>query len=227
MAKLICLQAGHEGTTTGATGAPGEQEFTVRIRNRLSQILISKGFQVQLVNANPPTNTINKDYDLFLAIHYDADIYGEGGGFLDIPLPENDEATVESKRIKETIESEYFNHSGIVNKPNRRNPRTWLYYMWTRLSPKTPCVIIECGVGQDAHDKVILTDTDRVCNAITRGICKAFGVPFDAPIPPTEPMVTIKQSEYDQLKDLAGQAQAAKNAYARLKKGIQDYINNN
>lgn len=44
---------------------------------------------------------------------------------------------------------------------------------------------------------------------------------------PQEPMVTIKQSEYDHLKDLAGQTQAAKDAYAKFKKGIQDYINNN
>lgn len=198
MAKLICLQAGHEGTTTGATGAPGEQEFTVRIRNRLSQILISKGFQVQLVNANPPASDINKDYSLFLAIHYDANIYGTGGGFVDFPEPSTDAATIESQRIAKDITSEYFKNSGIVDYPERSNGNTRYYYMWSRLSAKTPCVIIECGVGQDAHDKVILTDTDRVCNAIARGICKAFNVPFDAVVPPP-PSVDYK-AKYEALQ---------------------------
>lgn len=55
--------------------------------------------------------------------------------------------------------------------------------MWKFLSFKTPCVIIECGVGKDEHDSVILADTERVANAIVRGICKAFNVPFDNPTP--------------------------------------------
>ena len=185
---LICLQAGHEGVTSGATGAPGEQELNVRIRNRLSQVLISKGFQVQLVNANPPQSEIKKDFGLFLALHGDANVYGTGGGFVDHPEPSTDAATVESQRIDKAIEDEYFKNSGIVNHPERSNANTRYYYMWARLSAKTPCVIIEMGVVQDAHDKVILADTDRVVNAIARGICKAFNVPFDPPTPPAPPV---------------------------------------
>jgi N-acetylmuramoyl-L-alanine amidase len=196
MKPLICLQAGHENAKNncvqalrGGTGAPGEAEFTVRIRNRLSQILQEKGFAVQLVdatfNCNPERG---KDFSLFLAIHYDADIYGTGGGFVDIPEPSTDLATKESKRIRDAIAGEYFKHSGI-KEINRSNANTRYYYMWKELSAKTPCVIIECGVGKDEHDSVILADTDRVANAIARGICKAFNMPFDtpAPTPPTPP----------------------------------------
>jgi N-acetylmuramoyl-L-alanine amidase len=197
--KFICLQSGHEGVTSGATGAPGEQELNVRIRNRLCQVLISKGFIVQLVNANPGNNEIKKDFDLFLALHGDANIYGTGGGLVDYPDPKVDQVTAESKRIKEAIESMYFDNSGIVNHPERSNANTKYYYMWSRLTAKTPCVIMEMGVVQDAHDKVILADTDRVANAIARGICKAFGVPYDQVIP-TEPMVTITKNEYEGMK---------------------------
>jgi N-acetylmuramoyl-L-alanine amidase len=196
MAKLICLQAGHEGVTTGATGAPGEQELNVRIRNRLSQILISKGFQVQLVNANPPSTEINKDFSLFLALHGDANIYGTGGGFIDHPDPSTDAATAESQRIDLAMESEYFDHSGIVNHPERSNPNTKFYYMWAQLSAKTPCVIMEMGVVQDAHDKVLLADTERIASAIARGICKAFNVAFDPP--PIDPTIALNQK----IKDL-------------------------
>jgi N-acetylmuramoyl-L-alanine amidase len=206
MAKLICLQAGHEGVTSGVTGAPGEQELNVRIRNRLSQILISKGFVLQLVNANPPTSQIAKDFDLFLALHGDANIYGTGGGvvaYISPLIDSSPESNAESKRIKDCIESEYFKNSGIVNHLERNNANMTEYYMWSELSAKTPCVIMEMGVVQDAHDKVILADTDRVANAIARGICKAFNVPFDTTTPPpvtTGTTITIQKTEYDALK---------------------------
>lgn len=194
MKPFVCLQAGHQNARNncepalrGGTGAPGEAEFTVRVRDRLSQILQERGFAVQLVdatfNCNPERS---KDFDLFLAIHYDADIYGTGGGFVDIPEPSTDHATKESKRIRDAIASEYFRHSGI-KEVNRSNANTRYYYMWRVLSAKTPCVIIECGVGKDEHDSVILSDTDRVANAIARGICKAFNLPFDKPAPKPDP----------------------------------------
>lgn len=194
------LQGGHLGVTTGATGAPGEQELTRRIRDRLSQILISKGFQLYLVDAQPPQNQINQDFDLFLAIHGDANIYGTGGGFIDHADPSVDAVTQESQRIDREIEAEYFQHSGIVNHPERSNANTKFYYMWDRLTAKTPCVIIELGVVQDAHDKVILSDTERVCNALARGVCRAFGVPFDAAPQPIPDTITITKVEYEGLK---------------------------
>lgn len=218
MLRKICLQAGHENAKNNCdpnlrkgTGAPGEVEFTVRLRNRLSQILLSKknadgsdAFTLQLVDAtfNCDPKADDTDHHLFLAIHYDADIYaGTGirdGGFVDFPEPSTDHATQESQRITRALEEEYFPHAGIRNMPNRRNANTKHYYMWKFLSAKTPCVIIECGVGQDPHDKVILADTDRVANAIARGICKAFGVPFDAPTPPTpQPPVEDWKKKYE------------------------------
>jgi N-acetylmuramoyl-L-alanine amidase len=225
MAKLICLQAGHEGVTVGATGAPGEQELNVRIRNRLSSILISKGFVLQLVNANPPQAEINKDFDLFLALHGDANVYGTGGGvigYIDPAIDSSPESNAESKRIKEAIESEYFNRSGIVNHPERNNVNITRYYMWSQLSAKTPCVLLEMGVVQDAHDKVILTDTDRVANAIARGVCKAFNVPFD-PVPPVIDYKKLYEDEVKahnitkaQLKACEGQVNSLKATMAEI-----------
>ena len=232
MAKLICLQAGHEGVTSGATGAPGEQELTVRIRNRLCNVLISKGFVVQLVNANPSNAEINRDYDLFLALHGDADIYGTGGGLVDNPAQKNPDGTIfdivypESKRIKEAIESLYFAESGIVNHPERSNANTKYYYMWSRLSAHTPCVIMEMGVVQDAHDRVILADTDRVANAIARGICKAFNVPYDQTVPPVA-LVTIPKTEYEGMKaTISSLSSALDKANATLALQQQECLNN-
>jgi len=176
---FICLQAGHEGRTSGATGAPGEMELNVRIRTRLSDILISKGFQVQLVNADPSFSEYYKDFDMFLSLHGDADIYGTGGGVVASGDKSVDMKWQRSAEIRDAIASEYFDRSGIVNVPGRSNVNMTEYYMWARLTSNTPCVIIEMGVVQDAHDSVILADTERVATAIARGVCKAFGTDYD------------------------------------------------
>lgn len=193
MNRLICLQAGHQNIKDNCdkdlakgTGAPGESEFTVRVRDRLSQILLSQknpdgssAFVLKLVDANYncDSSSAKEDFDLFLAIHYDAFVNNSIGGFVDFPEPSTDGATDYSQKIAKAIREEYFKHSGI-QEVNRSNKNTRFYYMWEKLSLKTPCVIIECGVGQNPHDKVILADTERVANAIARGICKSFDVNF-------------------------------------------------
>ena len=196
----ICIQAGHiniqynsDPQLRNGTGAPGEQEFTLRIANRLSEILRTKGFAVNQTdaNSNSDPNVTNNDWDLFLAIHYDANVYGIGGGCISAPDPSVDASNAESKRIATIIEQSYFSpyiqDTGIVDHPERINNNMTLYYMWNVLTAKTPCALIECGVGGDAHDSVILADTERVCNAIAKGICKAFNVLWEPVVPPTPP----------------------------------------
>jgi N-acetylmuramoyl-L-alanine amidase len=183
----IALQGGHLGATTGATGAPGEQELTRRIRTRLSEILISKGFQVFLFDAVVPQAQVNQDFNLFLALHGDAAIYGTGGGFADYPEPKTDGATLESQRITKVIIDSYFPETQIKY-VNRSNANTRYYYVWKQLSPKTPCVIIEMGVVQDAHDKVLLGNTELIAGALARAICKALGVTYEVVVPAPTPV---------------------------------------
>jgi len=195
--KFIGLQAGHQNIASNidpslrtGTGAPGEMEFNIKLRDALGKLLINKGFQVQLddANANGSQNTIGKDFDFYLAIHYDANIYGTGGGCISAPDASVDASNAESRRIVDFIRKAYFipytNDTGIVEHPERVNVNMTYYYMWNVLTAKTPCGLIECGVGQDAHDSVILADTDRVASAIAKGICLAFGVQYDTPAPP-------------------------------------------
>lgn len=199
--RFICLQAGHQNAKNNcdpilakSTGAPGEAEFAIRVRDRLSQILLSKkdtdgsdAFSLKLVDAtfNCDPTVSKDDFALFLAIHYDADTYGKGGGFTDFPEPSTDGATKESQRLANVIKDEYFSHVGI-DYVNRSNKNTRYFYMWKFLSAKTPCVLIECGVGQNSHDKPILADTEKIASGIARGICKAFNIPFET-VTPTPP----------------------------------------
>jgi hypothetical protein len=56
--------------------------------------------------------------------------------------------------------------------------------MWQYLSNKTPCVLLEMGEAKDAHDSVLLGNTELIASAIVRSICKAFGVSYEINIPP-------------------------------------------
>lgn len=222
------MQSGHQNAKNNcllslrsSTGAPGEAEFTVRIRDRVSQLLLQKkntdgteAFTVRLVDStfNCDSNSDNEDFALFLALHYDAYINGSIGGFADYPEPSTDFATKESQRITKTFNEVYFPHTGIKY-VNRSNANTRYYYMWKYLSAKTPCVLLECGTGQNPHDKVILDDTDRVANAIVRSICQTFDVPFETPKPPPPPP---PQEDYKKLWETEVQAHQVTREKAQL-----------
>lgn len=181
----ICLQAGHNNCKynsivrlRGSTGAPNEAPFNLDIMNRLAGELRKRGFEVVTTdaNANDDPNITKTDFDLFLAIHYDADVYGKGGYFVDFCDPAVDMATQESQRLTKAISEAYGAKTGIVNHPERSNINTRRYYMWQYLTQKTPCVLIECGVGMHKPDDndVLFNHRDLVVEGIGRGICTAF-----------------------------------------------------
>lgn len=241
---FICIQAGHEGRTTGATGAPGEVQTNIRIRNKLSELLIARGFMVQLVAADPPDSEIKKDFDLFLSLHCDANTASDGGciGYIDPAIDSSPESNAESKRLKEAIESVYFQETGIANRPNKVTTNMTRYYMWKRLTANTHCVLLEMGESLDAHDQVILNDTDMVAKAIAKGICKAYGVnyeptptPTPTPQPPTDPceaikkeLETTKKALFDAQKDFSDKLALKDKELLNLKetynKKISDFI---
>ena len=232
--RFICLQAGHQNAAQNcdpnlkkSTGAPGEAEFTVLVRDRVKDLLLSKknadgsdAFMVQLVDStfNCDPNADNTDFSLFLALHYDAYVNGSEGGFADYPDPNTDFATKESQRITKVINDIYFPETEIKY-VNRSNANTRFYYMWKFLSAKTPCVLLECGTGQNPHDKVILSDTDRAAKAIVRAICKAFDVPYDnvIPVPPTDPCADLRTEFEDYKKKYNQETQDA-----AVKKAVDD-----
>lgn len=178
--KKVCLQAGHVGRASGATGAPGEREWTQRMAAMVATRLVAAGISVTIADAkaNTDSSITSQDWDLFLAIHYDADVYDDSGGFVDFADPAVDQANKESRRIASAIRDVYFPVTGINNRPNRSNSNTKFYYMWNALSAKTPCVLIECGVGWRKPEDwdTLYNRADIVADGIANGIKKAFGI---------------------------------------------------
>lgn len=181
----ILIQAGHADRTSGSTGAPGEMEFNIDITNKVADELRKRGFEVKTVNADPTPEDIAGDWDLFLSIHYDADIYGTGGYLVDYPEPSTDGATDRSQKIAYLIRQEYGGTTNIVFHPERSNVNTRYYYMWKKMSYKTPCVLIECGVGMHVPDdhEVLAFKRPLVVEGIVKGICLAFNIPYQIPTP--------------------------------------------
>lgn len=204
--KRIIIQAGHEGRTTGSTGAPSEQSFNIDVSNRVADAMGARGVEVKRVNADPKASDIAGDWDLFLAVHYDADVYGRGGFFVDYPEPSTDGATQESQRIAYLIRQEYGGTTGIINRPERSNANTRHYYMWKEVSLKTPCVIIECGVGMHVPDdhQVLHFERQKVVDGIVKGICLAFNVPFEIqqPTPEVATEASVVDSKHPQTEDV-------------------------
>jgi len=195
MPKII-IQAGHEGRTTGATGAPGEQNFNIDTANRVAYHLQAKGFEVKRVKADPTNDQIAGDWDLFLTIHYDADTYNDHGGFVDFPEPSTDGATTQSQKIAKALTEVYFPITGIKNMPSRSNKNTRFYYMWSRMSAKTPCVIIECGVGnrKPKDFDVLNQNRELAVKGIVSGILRAFNM--EGTMPDT---MTVERKDWDRL----------------------------
>jgi len=234
----VCISAGHQNIKYnslvklhGSTGAPGEVDFNIDVANQVSAQLRERGFEVKQTdaNANDDPKVTGVDWDLFLAIHYDADIYNKPGGFVDYPEPSTDFATEESQRIAKILASEYFKTTGIEYHPERSNPNTRHWYMWQYLSKATPCNIIECGVGwRVPEDHNLFTyHREKVVEGIVRGVCKAFSVPYQ-----TEPVLTVEEqikqavdkalieSELKWQKDM----ETAKKQIEELKKlSVEDY----
>jgi hypothetical protein len=183
--KKVVIQAGHINAKNnsivalrGSTGAPGEQELTKRIADRLSSLLREKGVEVKQTDAcaNDDKSITGADWDLFLALHGDADYAGDGGsGFATFPEPSTDGATSESQRIAKIINDYYFPEVQIVHR-DLANKNTKYYYMWKYLTAKTPCVLVEMGQVQDPHDKVLLANTDLIANALATAILRALGI---------------------------------------------------
>lgn len=187
----------------GSTGTAGELEANIRITDRVSAMLRERGFEVVQTDANGNDDpAITKtDFNLALSLHCDMDTSSQGGmcGSGDKSV---DAMWEESLRIKKVFDEVYFKETGIKNKGYVTQGMT-KWYMWQYLTPKTPCVLLEMGEIKDAHDSVLLGNTELIASGIVRSICKAFNKPYD--IIPTTPPVdyeALLKSKDEQIRTL-------------------------
>ncbi len=199
--KKILIIIGHQNikfnslvNLRGNTGTDGELEINIRVGNRVSEMLRQRNFQVVQTdaNGNDDKTITSQDFNLALSLHCDMNTNSEGGmcGSGDSSV---DLSWQESARIKKVFDDTYFKESGIRNKGFVTEGMT-KWYMWKYLSDKTPCVLLEMGEAKDAHDSVLLGNTELIASAIVRSICKSFGVSYEIQSTPTENIEICKTS---------------------------------
>lgn len=204
--KKILIGVGHQNvkynsivSLRGNTGTDGELEINTRIGNRVSEMLRQRAFTVVQTdaNANDDKSITTQDFDLALFLHCDMNTDGQGGmcGSGDKSV---DNSWQESLRIKQVFDEIYFPETKIVNKKFVTEGMA-KYYMWQYLSAKTPCVLLEMGEAKDAHDSVLLGNTELIASSIVRSICLAFNVSYEINTPPVT-IPTVQNTEIVDLK---------------------------
>ena len=203
---------------SGSTGASGERDWTTkivpmvtdRLRNFSQEVYTTDAFAY---NDEKVTST---DWDLFLAVHYDADIYNDRGGFADYPDQSADKVWERSKQLSDKIEEVFFSKTGIPVKNNRSNANTKFYYMWKSLTENTPCVLIECGVGnRKPEDYETLRKYDFIADSLTQAILEALGVSTDFTIFKLEEKI-------DQLNQELIEMRESRNKWKRMYASLEE-----
>jgi hypothetical protein len=197
----VLLQSGHSAQfppyRTGGGGAPGEAAWATDLAVLLLVLLRAAGVEVVCVGAwlvngvvvAPPALVTDEDYDLFLSLHYDANLgptYNTGG-FADRYRPErfpktdprskypNPNAANEDRFIA-IWERRYPEATGIPLRNERRNPNSYDYYGYHATTEQTPGIILEHGVGQGLDHATLFERIDEVARVDAACVLEYLGI---------------------------------------------------
>jgi hypothetical protein len=154
----VLIQAGHSAQfppyRTGGGGAPGEAAWATDLAAMLAGRLRAAGVEVVCVGAwlvngavgSAPALVTDKDYDLFLSLHYDAAVYAQNTGCI-VARAANDPVGSLADRFITIWKRRYPAATGIPLHQERVNTNMTDYYAFRDTTAQTPGVILEHGVG--------------------------------------------------------------------------------
>ena len=151
-------------------GLVKEVEFNQNIVQRVSRILISKGYKVQTISALVPPSYYA---DVFISVHANSAPKSVSGFMISTPLIDYSE---KGKELKWALIQEYASSTGMMYLDQPSDRMTSYYsFNWSRfkrtIHPKTPAVIIETGNMNNPNDLVNLTLRDnKIAEGIANGI---------------------------------------------------------
>lgn len=202
---LIFIDPGHGGADPGAVGnGLKEKDLTLDIATRAAARLRAHGFTVLMSRTSDVyvglseraamANRAGADY--FLSIHINA---GGGTGFESLVQPGYDSG--ETGRIRGIIHASIAALFAAHGMPDRG--RKTMDLAVCRES-NMPAALIECGFV-DSADAQKLAQADfrqEIAEAITKGICEAFGVQYRerTQAAPTQPQLTAQQWEIESVQ---------------------------
>lgn len=210
--RVLVVDLGHGGTDPGATGN-GLLEKTLNLNVGLELIPMLKSRNFDVVMVRVADISLSLQARVALAIQYKADIV--------ISIHHNafnktargietycSLFNAESRRLAESVHRELV--KAFPELPNRgiktrRHPSNtgWDYYHMIRephRQAKIPSIITETGFVDNPTDAAIMKKPDfpeRQAEAIAKGVCAYFGVPWSMNLTPImgPPQATMKQAQ--------------------------------
>jgi hypothetical protein len=183
----VLIQAGHSAQfppyRTGGGGAPGEAAWATDLAAVLTGRLRAAGVEVVCVGAwlvngavvQAPALVTDKDYDLFLSLHYDAAIYAQNTGCI-VARAANDPAGSLADRFIAIWKRRYPAALGIPLHQERVNPNMTDYYAFRDTTAQTPGVILEHGVGQGLDHATLFDRIDEVARVDAACVLEYLGI---------------------------------------------------
>jgi outer membrane murein-binding lipoprotein Lpp len=183
----VLLQAGHSAQfppyRTGGGGAPGEAAWATDLAAMLAGRLRAAGVEVVCIGAwlvngvvvQAPALVTDKDYDLFLSLHYDAAIYAQNTGCI-VARAANDPLGSLADRFIAIWQRRYPAALGIPLHQERVNPNMTDYYAFRDTTAQTPGVILEHGVGQGLDHATLFGRIDEVARVDAACVLEYLGI---------------------------------------------------
>ena len=204
--KVIFLNAGHHLADPGIITSYGrEADFNIAVRNALIPELDRQGFEVKAVPDNLPlresidwVNNLAKNLDdgLALDIHCNCCALEGAEAYYYAGIDS-------SKRLAEKLVNEYSKEMSMPNREAR--PDTISAVGKLAWIGETNCwaTLLEMGYLDNPNDVLKIKDYQKTAKAITKGICKIFGIDYrEATLPPAENREEIKNKIIELVKKL-------------------------
>jgi N-acetylmuramoyl-L-alanine amidase len=188
---LVVVQRGHVPRTSGATGAPGEQQFARDTAAKLAPLLKAMGHNVRVIDADVPLSYYRGD--LFVAIHYDSGASSASGASVGYQSSEGGKFAAAWKRAyveagwtrgfrADNYTANLGGYYGVSNAIRQGN----------RMA-----IITESGFHSNAGDKALMTP-ERTARSIAAAVAELTNrtIPEDDMQLSDRVKLTDKQSQY-------------------------------
>jgi hypothetical protein len=183
-----------------STGASGERDWVWNdLLPLLRDKLIASGVQVFITDAIYHEETYSRDYDLALALHFDA-----GGTdsrcIISKPNPSQNPPYLYPEALAKADEfishwlAVYPHKTGIASRQDRITEGMTDYYAWDYIKEGTPAVIIEHGNNTCPQDSEKMHNhTELIAEADVEAVRRFFGI--SAPEEPEKPSESTTQPQ--------------------------------
>ena len=213
MGKLICVDAGHGGTDSGAVGnGIKEKDIALKAALKLGELLKKQGFNViftraadKFINLGERCRIANSNAaDLFISVHINSASSVQARGTETLCYSQNSFAEIVQKNLIERLKTK---DRGVKERKD----------LYVLNGTKMLAVLLEIAFISNPQDASLLKKDlflDDFANAVVKSVCKHFGVGF----------VGDEKSQESVKKDDVKQ-ESAKKETVEVKKNIDVLLN--